>query len=579
MEDISLIIDLVMALGIALAGGLIARRLGMPVLVGYILAGIVIGPQTPGLVADGQRVELMANVGVAFLMFALGVEFSLSQLLAVRHIAFRAGLIQMPAAIFLGIGVGFALGWEPRAAELLGLAFMACSSIVMIKLTLSRGEATSPHARAALGLGVLQDITMIPLLALLPLLETNDDGIILPLTKSLGAAIIALTLVIVLGTRLVPKVFYFVARTGNRELFLLTILVIALGTAYASHQAGLSFALGAFLAGLVVSESQFDAHVLAEIIPLRDVFSTLFFVSLGMLIEPELFLNHPIRIALVVIALVVGKTLASLIGFLWSGLGPVVATRAAFLTGQIGEFSFVLAGIGLSHAIINDDQFSLIIGIALASILVSPLALMLEPRVTPYISRLPFVRGRSLEGIDRESSFEGIQAHVIICGYGRVGQALTRTLIRRELPFVVIEMNPAVVKDLQDQGIPALYGDSTGEPVLHRAGVASANVIAITVPNTIIALRTARIASRMNPQLTIIARAARATELPALWAAGARNVVQPEFEAGLEFLRHVLRSQDVPEDEILNLVGRRRYMFYQEVDDDPTLVFQEESSA
>jgi CPA2 family monovalent cation:H+ antiporter-2 len=569
MEDISLIIDLVIALGIALVGGLVAVRLGLPVLVGYILAGIAIGPQTPGLVAHSERVELMANVGVAFLMFALGVEFSLAQLLAVRKIAFTAGFVQIPLSISLGFTVGLALGWDPRAAGLLGIAFMACSSIVVLKLTLGSGEATSPHAKAALGLGVLQDLTMIPLLALLPLLESDAGDILLQLAKSLGAATVSLVLVIVLGTRLVPRLLSFVSQTGARELFLLTILVIALGTAYAANQVGLSYALGAFLAGLVVSESEFDSHVLAEIIPLRDVFSTLFFVSLGMLIDPDFFFDHPGRIGAVVAVLVMGKILLSLAGFLLSGVGAAVATRAAILTGQIGEFSFVLASIGLSHLIIDDDQFSLILSIALASILVSPLALIAEPWLTPYVERLPFMRNRTLHGIDQDASYGDIRGHVVICGYGRVGRALALTLIRRELEFVVIEMNPAIVRDLQTLGIPALYGDSIGEPVLRRAGVEHAHVMAVTVPNTIGAVQTVRVAKRLNPDLYVVARAARAGELPDLRAVGANEIVQPEFEAGLEFLRHVLRSQDVSEREIERLVDHRRHMFYQE--DNPML--------
>lgn len=573
MEDISLIIDLVLALGIALVGGLIARRLGLPVLVGYILAGVVIGPQTPGLVADSSRVLLMANLGVAFLMFALGVEFSLAQLIAVRRVAFTTGMVQIPLTIALGIGVGLALGWGPKSAELLGLAFLACSSIVVIKLLLGRGEATSPHARAALGLGVLQDVSMIPLLALLPILESDTEGILIPLAKSLGAAAVALLLVIVVGTRVVPKLFYLIARTGLRELFLLAIMVVALGTAYASHVVGLSYALGAFLAGLVVSESQFDSQVLAEIIPLRDVFSTLFFVSLGMLIDPALFREHPMRIGLVVLVLVVGKIIAALAGFLLAGVGPVVATRAAFLTGQIGEFSFVLASIGLSHAIIDNDQFNLILDVALVSILVSPLVLLLEPAVVPWVQRFSFLNRRTLAGIDTAVTFSGPGGHVVICGYGRVGEALAQTLIRRGLPFMVIEMNPAIVADLQSQDIPALYGDSTAVPVLKRAAVETARVVAVTVPNTSLAIETARHVKELNPLATVVARAARSREIAELHAAGADDVVQPEFEAGLEFLRHVLVIQGVPDLDIEELVARRRRRFYEE--DDQALVLEQ----
>lgn len=568
MEDIGLVIELFLTLAIALVGGMIARRLGMPVLIGYILAGIVIGPQTPGLVAHADRVELLANLGVVFLMFALGVEFSLNELAGVRKIAFPASAVQIPLSVLLGFLVGLALGWELRAAILLGLAFLACSSIVVIKVTLGRGEATSPHARAALGLGIVQDLSMVPLLALLPLLESNSEGVALALAKSLGTAAIALFLVIVVGTRLVPVVFNLVAVHGTRELFLLTILVIALGTAFAAHEAGLSLALGAFLAGLVVSESHFDTHVLAEIIPLRDVFSTLFFVALGMLLDPQVFIDDPVRIAIVVVVLVSGKAILSTAGFLISGVGPVLASKAGLLTSQIGEFSFLLASIGLSHAIIDNDQYSFILAIALSSILSTPLLLMAQPAITAFVERLPLPKGEQAAVIDDETSYSGLRNHVIISGHGRVGQALSETLIRRGLPFSVIDMNPAVVQDLLDRGIPALYGDGTTEPVLQRAGIGHARILAVTVPNTIVAARASRIAKILNPRIDIVVRAARASELLALKRSGASEVVQPEFEAGLEFMQHVLRYQGVSRNETQEIVDRRRRHFYREPDEE-----------
>lgn len=568
MEDIGLIIDLVLTLGIALIGGMIARRLGMPVLVGYILAGTVIGPQTPGLVADAERVELMANLGVAFLMFGLGVEFSFNELREVRKVALTTGAVQIPLSILLGFLVGLALGWDTQAAILMGLAFMACSSIVVIKVTLGRGEATSPHARAALGLGILQDLSMVPLLALLPLLGSNPDSLVMTLVEELSTAAIALLLVVVVGTRLVPGVFTLVARHGTRELFLLSIMVIALGTAYASHQAGLSYALGAFLAGLVVSESQFDAHVLAEIIPLRDVFSTLFFVSLGMLLEPQILMEHPFQLGIVVLVLVGGKAIISTVGFLVSDVGPVLASKAGLLTSQIGEFSFLLASIGLAAAIIDDDQYSFILTIALISILTTPLLLMAQPAITPLVERLPSIR-RSRQDVEGDDvSYSGIRNHVVISGHGRVGQALSETLLRRNLPFVVIDINPAVVMDLHTKGIPALYGDGTTEPVLKRAGIENARILAITVPNTVVAARASRLAKVMNPKLDIVVRAARESELPALKRSGASEVVQPEFEAGLEFMQHVLRYQGVSRNETQQIVDRRRRRFYKEQEEE-----------
>jgi CPA2 family monovalent cation:H+ antiporter-2 len=562
VEDIRLIIDLVIVLGVALVGGWIAQRLRMPVLVGYILAGIIIGPNTPGLTANEDRVILLANLGIAFLMFALGVEFSLKHLLEVRRVAVVASAIQYPLTFLLGIGVAFAIGWEARPAVLMGGAFAISSSIVMIKILMGRGEALSPHGRIAFGMGVIQDLSLVPLIALLPLLTESDENLFKRLAISLGLAALALILVAVVGIRVVPWVLDRVAQTQSRELFLLAIVVIALGTAFASHEAGLSFALGAFLAGLVVSESDFDVHVLSEIIPLRDVFSTLFFVSLGMLLDPGLFADQPLAVALVVVSLVVGKTLISGAGFLTARVNPATATLAGLVTAQIGEFSFVLAGIGLDDHIIDRDQYGLIVAAALGSILLAPFVINLAPFLAPIAAVLPGIPGRESSITADDPGHQELRRHVIICGYGRVGRTLGDALARRGLQFVVIEINPAIARDLRQQGIIVLYGDSSAEAVLRRAGAADARSIAVTTPNLVTALATTRMARRMNPGLDITTRANTFAEVDELRESGASEIVQPEFEAGLEFVRHVLRRQGVSSREAQSAVNRRRSQFY-----------------
>jgi CPA2 family monovalent cation:H+ antiporter-2 len=348
---------------------------------------------------------------------------------------------------------------------------------------------------------------------------------------------------------------------------LLAIVVIALGTAFASHEAGLSFALGAFLAGLVVSESDFDVHVLSEIIPLRDVFSTLFFVSLGMLLDPDLFVEQPFTVAMVILALVVGKTLISGAGFLTAKVNPATATLAGLLTAQIGEFSFVLAGVGLDDEIISRDQYGLIVAAALGSILIAPFVINLAPLLSPIAAVLPGIPGRESAITQEEPGHQELRRHVIICGYGRVGRTLGDALARRGLQFVVIEINPAIARDLRQQGIIAHYGDSASEAVLRRAGAAEARSIAVSTPNLVTALATTRMARRMNPGVDITTRANSFAEVEELRESGATEIVQPEFEAGLEFVRHVLRRQGVSSREAQSLVNRRRAQFYNVEDD------------
>jgi len=564
MDDVRLAIDLVLALGAALVGGMIAQRLGQPVLLGYILAGVLIGPNTPGIVADRDRVQLLANLGVAFLMFALGVEFSLAELLRVRRLALIAGGLQIPLTTLFGAAVGLAIGWPGRASILLGAVFAISSSIVALKLLLGRSEMETPHGRAAIGLGIVQDFSLVPILVLVPLLAAEVEEFGLALVRALATAAVALVAVFALGTRVVPRLLYVVARTGSRELFLLTVVLIAIGTALASNEAGLSFALGAFLAGIVVSESEFESQVLAEIIPFRDLFSTIFFVAVGMLLDPDFLLDQIGLVLGLVAALVLGKLLIVGGAFLAAGVAPRVAVLAAALMAQIGEFSFVLAGVGLANAIIDDDQYGLILAAALGSILLVPLLLAAAPNLAPAVARLPGVaaRERRRAGEVAEVAPSARPGHVVICGYGRVGAELGESLARRGFGYTVIDLNPAVVRDLRQQGVGAYYGDAGAEALLRRAGIEQARTLAVATPDPITARSAIRHARRLNPRLRVIARAAIGAEVDLLGRAGADEVVQPEFEAGLEFIRRVLRWHGVSAQETAILLARRRAAFY-----------------
>lgn len=566
MEDVRLVLDLVGALAAACVGGLIAQRLGQPVLLGYVLAGLLIGENTPGFHADFERVQWLANLGAAFLMFALGVEFSFAELKRVQRIALLAGGIQIPITFLVGVVAAAAVGWDLDASLLLGGAFAISSSIVALKLLIGRGEAESPQARVSLGLGVVQDLSLVPMLALVPVLSEEGGNVWLGLLRSIGVAGGALIAVVVLGTRLVPRLLFFVARTESRELFLVTVVLIALGTAYASHEAGLSLALGAFLAGLVVSESEFDSQVLAEIIPLRDLFATLFFVSLGMLIEPRLIVEKGPMILALAATLVVGKTLITGGALLTAGVDHRTATLSALTLAQIGEFSFVLAGVGLTEALLDRDQYALILEVALVTILVSPLLIRCGPALIALAEYLPGVQAQELAQAGPEPTeveAEPLGRHVVICGFGRVGAVLGEALSRRGFRYSVIELNPAIVRDLRARGVHAYYGDAASATLLLRAGVERARTVAVTSSDLVAARAAVRHARRLNPSIDVVTRARVRGEVDVLRAAGADEVVQPEFEAGLEFVRHVLRRQGVSNAETSAILARRRADFYE----------------
>ncbi len=566
MEDYRLIFDLVIALGAALLGGAVAQRLGQPVLIGYIIAGILIGPNTPGLVANIANVETLAGLGVAFLMFTIGVELSFSDLRQMWRVAIFTGGFQIPLTLAVGTFAGLAIGWSWQASAVLGGCFAISSTIVLLKLSASRGEANSPHARTALGIGIVQDLALVPIIAIMPVLADENENVWRSLLWSLTTAAIALALVVVVGTKLAPPVLYAVARFESRELFLVTIVFMALGTALLSEVAGLSLALGAFLAGLVVSESEFDGQILAEVIPLRDLFATLFFVSVGMLLEPWFVLDHIVLVLGLLATLVISKLLITGGALLAAGANYRTSTYTAALLAQMGEFSFVLASVGLADGIIDRDQYGLILAVALASILISPTLLQFSPSLLSLSRRLPGVQWKETAEVGDELAAAGQANKVVLCGYGRVGAVLGDVLDDHDIPYTVIEINPVVVRELRERGVQAFYGDAGADALLIRAGITQSTVLVVTVSDLVAARATIRRAHVLNPEITIITRAISRNEVQVLKDAGADEIIQPEFEAGLECVDHMLLSLGMAPDEIEMIVTARRSSLYENED-------------
>ncbi|MBX3069932.1 MAG: cation:proton antiporter [Thermomicrobiales bacterium] len=580
MENSHLIADLVAVIAIALLGGLIARRLKQPAVLGYIVAGVLLGPNTPGLTVDPEQVDLLANVGVAFLMFAIGVEFSISEILRVRRIALIGGALQIPLTMLLGASIGLAVGWSWQSSVVLGAAFALSSSVFALTFLVRRGEMETPQGKITLALMVVQDLAMIPLIALLPVLEGENDHLIESLIRSFGVAAIALAVVVVLGAKLVPRLLFVVARTESRELFLLMVVLIALGTAIASERAGLSIALGAFLAGLVVSESEFDRHVLGEIGPLRDLFSTLFFVAIGMLLVPEEIAKDWHVFVVLLLALLAGKALITGGSLLAGGADHRAAALCATIVAQMGEFSFVLAGESHSDHIITSHQYSLILAVAVASIVATPFMARFGQPLSEIAESLPGVEARESEVWIENSPPVKMAQHAIICGYGRVGAVLGDALQRRGFRYAVIDLNPAIVRRLREQNVPAYYGDASSADILIHAGVAQAKVLVVATADLVSAPAAIRHAKRLNPQIAVISRAPGSGNIDVLRAAGADEIIQPEFEAGMESIRYVLREFGVSMRETTAIISKRRAIHYQDGPDagfeDPEGTFNDE---
>lgn len=564
METSPLVLDLVLALSAAFGGGLIARKLGLPVLLGYIVAGVIIGPYTPGPIAASERVDLLANLGVGFLMFALGVEFSLNELLRVRRVALITGGIQIPATILVGYLCGTAFGWSWRASLVLGGAFAISSSIVALKLLMGRGEGNSPQAHVTLGIGVIQDLSLVPMIALVPALAGEGEDLPRDVGLALLKGLVAIAAVVIVGTKVVPKVFEFIARTQSRELFILTVVMIAFGAAYAGEQAGLSLALGAFLAGLIVSESEYDSQVLADVIPFRDLFSIIFFVSIGMLVDPGFLWDHVGTVVIGIAALMIAKLLIIGAVLLALRIDHYTTTMTALLLAQMAEFSFILAGQGRHEGLLDDEQYSLVLGMALGSIMLLPLALQLAPALTRLAEKLPAVSRREtqLVGDGPEPELE-LRDHVVVCGFGRVGTELGRALGKIGIPYAAIDLNAPKIRHLREKGVLALFGDASQPTLLERAGVEHAKVLAITYPDFVTARAAIQVARTLNPSIRVIARATAFGEIGPLDAMGADEIVQPEFEAGMEFVRQTLVWCALPDDTVSTSVAERRSAYYE----------------
>ncbi|MFN8514648.1 MAG: cation:proton antiporter [Chloroflexia bacterium] len=541
-HELHLLLNVAVAVSIALAGGLLAHRLRQSVIVGYLLAGMVIGPFTPGFSGDREQIAALAEVGVIFLMFALGIEFSLKELARVRAVALGGTIIQGALTTAAGTGFGLLLGWTLGQSFFFGGVISISSTMVILKTLLDRGEVTSAHGRVLLGMLIVQDLVAVILIVVLPRLGAGtaalDD---LAFTMIRAVAFIAAT--IFLGVRVVPRFMARVERLGSSELFLLTAVALALGTATISSLLGLSAALGAFLGGLLITETEFDHRVVAEVVPMRNLFATLFFVSVGMLIDPRfVFENLPavLGIALFIMA---AKVLLTLVAILPFRLGGKTAVFASLGMLQIGEFSYVLASAGRSADAIPASLNSLILTASMVTIVLTPGAFWIAPRVDTFLSRIPalgniFGAHAALSGDE-----EQLRDHAIVVGYGRVGGRVVAGLREEGLPVAVIESDLHRVQELGRSSIPAIYGDASYVSVLAAAHPERARLIVVALPDsgaTRVAVLNAR---RANPDVPILVRLVRDEDVPLLRAAGATELVGPE-EAGalllLEESRRVL---------------------------------------
>ncbi len=557
MEEIGLILSLAIAFGAALIGGVVARLLKQPPILGYLIAGIAIGPYLLGLIQDTGSIQILATIGVVLLLFTLGIEFSFKELKRVRGVAIFGGLAQVTVTAIVGTFIGILLLKQTiNQAIVFGSLLAFSSTMVVIGMLIDKGEANSVHGKVMIGILLLQDIVAAFAMFILPTLGVEEGGLSPIIGIAFLKAGIFIAIVIIAGIWLIPRLLRRVALHQSRELFILSISALCLGGAFGAYYFGLSAALGAFVIGLMVSESDFAHQALGDMVPLRDLFAALFFVSVGMLIDLHFLASHIVTLLILSGAIIVVKFTIS------AGLTRAFGYRGKtpFLVGiglvQIGEFSFVLAQLCLDAGVITGDIYSTILGSAVITIVFTPLLFTLLSRICTKRREQIQITGQFQEQV-KEKGLK-FTKHVIVCGHGRVGHNVAHILGELNILYVVVELDPKTISDLRAQGIPCVYGDAGNIMVLTEAGIHNADVLVLAIHDPIAIRLALDHARRINPGLDIIARAHSTSELEFLQRKNVSEVVWPETEASIEIARHVLCFLNIPMATIENIVAQQR---------------------
>jgi len=577
-HDISLIATITMGLVLAFFGGLAAHKLRLPPLVGYLLAGVALGPFTPGFVGDANLASQLAEIGVILLMFGVGLHFSIKDLLAVRAIALPGAIAQIAVATASGVGLALLWGWGFGVGLVLGLALSVASTVVLLRALEQRNALDTVNGRIAVGWLIVEDLVMVLALVLLPALagalggdargvaaQLSGGSVAMALALTIGKVALFVALVFLVGTRVVPWLLQLVARTGSRELFTLSVLAVALGIAYGSAELfGVSFALGAFFAGVVLSESDFSHQAAADSLPLQDAFAVLFFVSVGMLFDPGILVRQPLAVLAVVMLIVLGKSIAAFAIVLARGYPIATALTVSASLAQIGEFSFILAGLGVTLGLLPSEGRDLILAGAILSITLNPLVFAtVDPlaawiRARPRLSALLERSGdrlATLPGKDRNTEWRG---HAIIVGYGGVGEIIGGGLKAQGFPFVVVEEDRRRVEELRKRGLTAIYGDATAAGVLEAAGVDRARLLVLAIPQGFQKQRIIELARLANPHIETAVRTHRASEVAYLKDQGVGIAIMGTREVAFGLLRYALSRFGLPDDRVQAIVQTAR---------------------
>ena len=554
-HELTLITTIAASLGLAAILGYVAARLRMPPMLGYLLAGVILGPATPGFDADLALASQLAEIGIILMMFGVGLHFSINDLMSVKRIAIPGALVQIAVATAMGTAAGHAFGWPMLSSAVFGLSLSVASTVVLLRALEARGLLDAHNGRIAVGWLVVEDLVMVLALVLLPHLNglfgpagAGPDADLWPALALTTFKVVAFfALMLVVGKRGLPKLLWLVGRTGSRELFTLTVIAIALGVAFvAAHLFDVSFALGAFFAGMMMRESELSHRAAEESLPLRDAFAVLFFVSVGMLLDPATLLNRPAEIAVVVAIIVFGKTAAALLIVRLFGYPLNTSLTVGASLAQIGEFSFILCALAVSEGLLTHEAQQLVVAGALLSIAINPLLFAaIEPiqrwvRAHSRVAKLMEQSTDPLAELPASTDPLLLSNQVVIIGHGRVGRHLAATLRSHGIPFVVADQNRERVESLRAQGLPAVCGDATEPATLIQAHVARAAMLVIALPDSLDARKMVEVAKLLNPKIECVVRTHSEDEAELLRNELVGTVFMGEQELARNIGAHVL---------------------------------------
>ena len=557
--EIQLLKDIVIIVGLSIFVIYICHRIRVPAIVGFLFTGILAGPHGLGLVKAVHEVEILAEIGVVLLLFTIGIEFSLRNLLLIKRSILVGGSLQVLLTILAAFVIARQMGQPAGESIFIGFLISLSSTAIVLKLLQERAEVDAPHGRTALAILIFQDIIIVPMILVTPLLAGAAGNLGESLFVLMAKGIGIILLVMVSAKWLVPQALYQVARTRSRELFLLSIVVICLAVAWLTSSAGLSLALGAFLAGLIISESEYSHQAFGNILPFRDLFISFFFVSIGMLLDLGFLVRQPMLIALIALGVLALKTIIAgsvtvLLGF------PLRTTiLVGFALSQVGEFSFILSKTGVEHDLLGANVFQTFLAVSVLTMAATPFVIALAPVMSDFILRLPLpgrLKSGFYPGVERKVAAK--KDHLIIIGFGVNGRNVARVARAAGIPYVVIEMNPDTVRSEQAKGEPVYYGDATQEPVLQHAHIKNAMVVVVAIADPAATRRITEISRRLNPKAHIIVRTRYLQEMKPLYELGATEVIPEEFETSVEIFSRVLAKYLVPRDEIEKLVAEVR---------------------